>query len=202
MIASLTGKLLSKSPTEIVLDVHGVGFSLNIPLSTFSTLGEAGSSVTLLTYLQVREDALVLFGFATEDERTMFRNLISVNGIGPRLAQNILSGISTPELRTLITGGNTAALTGIPGIGKKTAERIIIELREKMEKDTGGQEAISVRSSTPMEIRSEALEALLALGFQRVVAEKAVRAALSQDQTSDMTVEDLLKKALRLAGSK
>lgn len=202
MIASLTGRIVSKTPTELILDVHGVAFSLNIPLSTFSVIGGPNTTFTVLTYLQVREDALVLFGFATEDERMMFRNLISVNGIGPRLAQNILSGISSPELRTLIQSGNTRALTDIPGIGKKTAERIIIELKEKMEKASGGQEAISVTSSTPMEIRSEALEALLALGFQRAIAERSIRAALSLDQTQDLTVEDLLKMALRMAGSK
>ncbi len=202
MIASLTGRLVSKTPTDVVLDVHGVGFTLNIPLSTYSAVGEPGETLTLLTYLQVREDALVLYGFATSDERSMFRNLISVNGIGPRLAQNILSGVSSPELRSLIQTGNTAALTGIPGIGKKTAERIIIELREKLEKDSGGREAISVQSKTSMEVRSEALEAMLALGFQRSVAEKAVRSALNQDRSQDMTVEDLLKKALSLAGTR
>ncbi len=202
MIATLTGQLVSKTPTEIVLDVHGVGYAVNIPLSTFSSLGDAGMTVTLLTYLQVREDALVLFGFATEDERMMFRNLIAVNGIGPRLAQNILSGISSTDLRSLIGTGNTKALTGIPGIGKKTAERIVIELREKLEKAGGGRDAVAVRSSTPMEVRTEALEALLALGYQRSVAEKAVRSALSEDASRDLTVEDLVKMALRMTGAK
>lgn len=202
MIASLTGRLLSKNPTEVILDVQGVGYAVQIPLSTFSVLSDTGTTVSLLTYLQVRDDALVLFGFATEDERIMFRNLISVNGIGPRLAQNILSGIASPELRTLIQSSNTKALTGIPGIGKKTAERIVIELRERLEKDSGGQEAISVRSSTPMGVRTEALEALLALGFQRSVAEKAVRSALSEDSSRDLAVEDLVKKALRLTGTR
>jgi Holliday junction DNA helicase RuvA len=132
----------------------------------------------------------------------MFRHLISVNGIGPRLAQNILSGVSSPELRSLIGSGDTAALTGIPGIGKKTADRIIIELREKVGKDAEAPEGISIQSHTPMEIRSEALEAMLTLGFQRSIAEKAIRNVLRNEQSEELSVEILLKKALRSASSR
>ena len=110
MIASLTGQLRAKSPTEVLLEVHGVGYAVHVPLSTYAALGEVGGTVTLLTHLQVREDAMVLFGFATEDERAMFRLLLSVTGIGPKLAQNILSGVPAAELRGLIRAGNAAAL--------------------------------------------------------------------------------------------
>ncbi|HAV24096.1 MAG: Holliday junction DNA helicase RuvA [Ignavibacteria bacterium GWA2_55_11] len=201
MITSLTGTLVVKSPTEAVVDVRGVGYVLQIPLSTYAKLPDPPTSVTLLTHLQVRDDALVLFGFATNDERRMFRLLLSVNGIGPRLAQNILSGISAAELQSLIRTGNASALTSIPGIGRKTADRIIIELKDKLAKDAGSTESLSVDSQTPMEVRAETLQALLALGFQRSVAEKAVRGALQETQGKALGVEELLKRALRLAGS-
>jgi Holliday junction DNA helicase RuvA len=132
----------------------------------------------------------------------MFRSLISVNGIGPRLAQNILSGISSIELRGLITASDTTSLTRIPGIGKKTAERIVIELRERLAKETGSSESISVPSRTPMAVRSEALEAMLTLGFQRSTAEKAIRSVLNEQQGEDLSVEELLRKALRVSGSR
>lgn len=135
MIATLTGILRSKSPTEIILDVNGVGYSVSIPLSTFEKLTETGSTVTLLTHLQVREDALQLYGFATEKELILFKMLISVSGIGPRIAQGVLSGISASDLREYIIKGNVGALTTIPGVGKKTAERMVVELRDKMSKD-------------------------------------------------------------------
>ena len=201
MITSLTGTLVVKSPTEAVVDVRGVGYVLQIPLSTYAKLPDPPTSVTLLTHLQVRDDALVLFGFATNDERRMFRLLLSVNGIGPRLAQNILSGISAAELQSLIRTGNASALTSIPGIGRKTADRIIIELKDKLAKDAGSTESLSVDSQTPMEVRAETLQALLALGFQRSVAEKAVRGALQETQGKALGVEELLKRALRVAGS-
>lgn len=197
MISSLTGILKFKAATEAVVDVQGVGYALQIPLSTYSQLGEVGSSVTLLTHLQVREDALVLFGFATDDERIMFRHLLSVNGIGPKLAQNILSGVSGAELRALIKSGNASALTAIPGIGRKTAERIIVELKEKVAREADAIPDFAVSSATPMEIRTETLRALIALGFQRSAAEKAIRAALNESQGGPLSVEELLKRALK-----
>lgn len=200
MIASLTGQLRAKSPTEVLLEVQGVGYAVHVPLSTYAALGEVGGTVTLLTHLQVREDAMVLFGFATEDERAMFRLLLSVTGIGPKLAQNILSGVPAAELRGLIRAGNAAALTGIPGIGRKTADRIVLDLRDKVAQGPETSAGIDVAGATPSAVRSEALQALLALGFPRTAAEKGIRSALQSANGSSLSVEELVKRALKLAG--
>ncbi len=199
MIASLRGTLVQKLPTEIVIDVQGVGYGISIPLSTFERLGEVGSPVSLSTYLHVREDALQLFGFATGEEREAFRLLISVNGIGPKMAQGILSGITVVELKTLIAGGNTGALTRIPGVGRKIAERLVVELREKVTRLDIGTTAFAAGSDAQGRIRAETLSALTALGYNRSVAEKALRSALQEIGSSDATVEALIKSALRHA---
>ncbi len=202
MISSLTGILRSKNPTEILLDVHGVGFSVMIPLSTYAALSDLGSTVTLITHLQVREDAMQLFGFLTESEREMFRHLLSVTGIGPKLSQNILSGIAASELRKLIRAGNAAALTGIPGIGRKTAERIILDLRDKVVDGSEGTTNLDVAGSTPMIVRGEALQAMLALGFPRSSAERSIHSVVENAGDATLSVEELLKRALKLAGSR
>ncbi|MER3522614.1 MAG: Holliday junction branch migration protein RuvA [Ignavibacteria bacterium] len=199
MIASLRGTLLSKSPTELLVDVNGVGYSVNIPLSTYEKIGEVHSPLTLLTYLHVREDAMQLYGFATEEERHVFRLLITVTGIGPRLAQGILSGISAADLTTCISDGNAIALTRIPGIGKKIAERIIVELREKIAKVDVGMTLPPPSSPAQANVRSEALLALTSLGFHRSIAEKALRAAIQATNGQDVTVEQLIKAALKHA---
>ncbi|MBI5463748.1 MAG: Holliday junction branch migration protein RuvA [Ignavibacteriales bacterium] len=196
MIASLTGTLKRKSPTEILVDVNGVGYAVSIPLSTFERLGSEGTAVSLLTYLHVREDALLLFGFATDEERDAFKKLISVSGIGPRLAQGILSGVSVADLSHHIATGNSAALTSLPGIGKKTAERLVLELKDKLGVSDSSGRGVG-RSSGEIGIRAEALSALLSLGYQRSVAEKAIRQALSEPDASSLPLEALLKKALR-----
>ncbi len=199
MIGFLRGTLLTKSATELLIDVNGVGYSVHIPLSTYEKIGEVHSPVTILTYLHVREDVLQLYGFATEDERQMFKLLISVSGIGPRMAQSILSGISAADLTTFISEGNSIALTRIPGVGKKIAERLVVELREKI----GRIEMVSSMppASSPAQagIRSEALLALTSLGFNRSVAEKALRAAIQDTNGKDVTVEVLIKGALKHA---
>ena len=196
MIASLTGILRTKTPTEVLLDVQGVGFAVSIPLSTFEHLPDVGSTVTLLTHLQVREDALQLYGFGSENERLFFRHLISVNGIGPRIAQSILSGIAVDDLRDQIIQGNVGALTAIPGIGKKTAERLVLELREKV----GQLGSVASPSSQPADdIRTQALLALTSLGYSRTVAEKALRNVLNESPGATLTIEELIKKALRYA---
>jgi holliday junction DNA helicase RuvA len=197
MIASLNGILKGKSPTEVLVDVNGVGYSVSIPLSTYSTLGDLNSPVHLLTHLHVREDAMQLFGFATEAERQLFRLLISITGIGPKIAQGILSGISVPDLRQHIAGGNIAALTSIPGIGKKTAERLIVELRDKIGKIEPSSAAGLISGDRNVEIRSEALLALTSLGYNRIAAEKALRMAINDTAGSQLSVEDLIKKALK-----
>ena len=200
MIASLNGILKGKSPTEVLVDVNGIGYSVSIPLSTYSTLGDLNSPVHLHTHLHVREDMMQLFGFATEAERQLFRLLISITGIGPKIAQGILSGISVPDLRQHIAGGNIAALTSIPGIGKKTAERLIVELRDKIGKIEPSFGAGSVSGDRNAEIRSEALLALTSLGYNRIAAEKALRMAINDSAGSQLSVEDLIKKALKYSG--
>lgn len=199
MIASLHGTLLTKSATELLIDVNGVGYSVHIPLSTYEKIGEVNSAITILTYLHVREDVLQLYGFATEDERQMFKLLISVSGIGPKMAQSILSGISTADLTTFISEGNHIALTRIPGIGKKIAERLVVELREKIGKIEIVSSFPPASSPAQTSIRSEALLALTSLGFNRIVAEKALRAAIQETNGNDVTVEVLIKAALRHA---
>ena len=198
MIASLTGILKSKSPTEVVVDVQGVGYALLIPLSTFDHLPEIGSTITLMTHLQVREDALQLYGFGSDQERFFFRQLISVNGIGPKIAQSILSGISVGDLREQIIHGNVGALMAIPGIGRKTAERLVLELREKIAKLDPISKPFGNEAE---EIRSQALLALTSLGYSRPVAEKAIHKVIAESNGAALAIEELIKRALRHAAA-
>lgn len=203
MIAFLRGKLISKAPTEVVVDVQGIGYFIHIPLSTYERVGEVGTETILFTYLHVREDALQLFGFATEKERKMFKLLLSVSGIGPRIAQGVLSGMSVDELEVNIVKGNVAALTAIQGVGRKTAERIVLELRDAVAKGTGISSDVPAGSTSTAEMRNEALLALISLGFTQQSAEKAIRAALHELQARTvLTVEELIKEALRRSGPK
>ena len=199
MIASVTGTLVSRSPTEVVLDVHGVGYSVNIPLSTYERLGETQTTVTLLTYLHVREDTMQLYGFATEEERLLFKLLISVSGIGPRMAQGILSGISVNDLRDHIAAGNIGALTTIPGVGRRTGERLVVELRDKIGKIDLGALSTTTAATDQSRIRAETLLALTSLGYSRPVAEKALRSALEEGDGKDLSIEQLIKRTLRHA---
>lgn len=199
MIASITGTLKARTPTEVLIDVQGIGYAVSIPLSTFETLGEAGSTVRLLTHLQVREDALQLYGFASEQELVLFKLLISVTGIGPRIAQGILSGIPAADLRSHILQGNVAALTAVPGVGRKTAERLVVELRDKVGRtDVAG--AVSVHAAGQEDPRTQALLALTSLGYSRQVAERAVRTAAAE--TNGASVEELIKTALKHTSNK
>jgi holliday junction DNA helicase RuvA len=198
MIAFLKGTLAFKSPTEAGIDVGGVGYGVSIPLSTFEKLGAQGSDVMLFTHLHVREDVMQLFGFATEEERALFRLLVSVNGIGPRMGIGILSGIPATDLRAHIASGNTAALTTIPGIGRKLAERLVLELREKIGKAEHAG-VFAAGGDARGSVRTEAILALTSLGYSRPVAEKAVRIATDEAKGADVTLEGLLKTALRHA---
>lgn len=201
MIASLRGTLLSKSVTELLIDVNGVGYAVSIPLSTYEKVDDVQSTVSLFTYLHVREDVLQLYGFATEEERNLFKLLISVSGIGPKMAQTVLSGISATDLVNYISEGNHFALTRIPGIGKKIAERLVVELREKIGKiEISSLPPASSQSQT--NVRSETLLALTSLGFNRAVAEKALRNAIQEMNGKDATVEGLIKAALKHASGK
>lgn len=195
MISFLDGVLVSKTPTEIIVDVNGVGYSVHIPLSTFQKLDGLNQRVKVFTHLHVREDAMQLYGFATEPERELFRMLISVSGIGPKIAQGILSGMDAAELKQCISTGDVASLTTIQGVGRKTAERIVMELRDKLGKP---EESLGVLSlGKQASIRSEALNALLSLGFTRSSAEAALRTVLQR--TQDLSLEELIKQALRHA---
>ena len=199
MIATLTGTLVAKAPTEVVLDVRGVGYALAIPLSTYERLGELQSEARLFTHLHVREDALSLFGFATEEERALFRLLLSVSGIGPKMGLGILSGIPVAELRAHLASGNLVALTAIPGIGRKLAERLVLELRDRLGKPDGESAGSAAPTSGREKIRAEALLALTSLGYQRAAAEKALRAAIAELNGGEPSVEALIKLALRHA---
>lgn len=197
MIASLTGILRVKNPTEVLIDVSGVGYAVTIPLSTFEKLGEVGSNVTLRTYLHVREDLMQLFGFVSEDERFFFKLLISVNGIGPRIAQGILSGIAVSDLREHIVKSDISALTTIPGVGRKTAERLVIELRDKISKSESGNPGSAIARDGEETLRQEALMALTSLGYNKLIAEKALRQVLDEAKGVKLSLQDLIKRALR-----
>ena len=202
MIAHLSGTLLSKQATTVILDVGGVGYEVTIPLSTFYDLEEPGSTVQLRIYTHVREDALQLFGFRTLRERELFLRLISVSGIGPKLGITLLSGMSADEMIASIRTNNLARLTLIPGIGRKTAERLVVELREKVAalssaqlEDELGAKPEEPSVSTEDAVRSDALSALVNLGYQRSAAEKAIDSVLPDE--GEMTVESVLRRALR-----
>ena len=205
MIAHLSGTLHSKHPNQVIVDVSGVGYEVNIPLSTYYDLSETGSNVQLRIYTHVKEDALQLYGFKTARERELFINFISVSGIGPRLGIALLSNMNADELIQSIKTNNLGRLTSIPGVGRKTAERLVVDLREKMTQlsvdqvdETPAQPAIVDASEDS--VRSEALSGLLNLGYQKASAEKAIDAALSEG--GDITVESILKRSLRKMGSR
>lgn len=202
MIASLNGILRAKNPTDVIVDVEGIGYSISIPLSTYEKLGEIDTRVKLLTYLHVREDMLQLFGFATEDERSLFKHLISVSGIGPKIAQGILSGVTVNELRSLIVSGNVGSLQSIPNIGKKTAERLVVELRDKLSKGIPSLDTAGPTSPENTQIRADALHALTSLGFTRTNAEKALRSVIGNPENKNLSLEEIIKKALRQISSK
>ncbi len=199
MITRLRGELIAKSPTEVVVDVNGVGYGVHIPVSTFEKIGDLHSTVQLFTHLHVREDLLQLYGFATDEERAVFRLLISVTGIGPKMAQGILSGISVPDLKTYLASGNAAALISIPGVGRKLADRLVVELKDKMGRLDSGGPGAAFPADAQGSMRSEALLALTSLGYNRAVAERALRAALEELSDNSPTVEGLIKTALRHA---
>jgi Holliday junction DNA helicase RuvA len=201
MIAHLSGTLLSKQATSVIVDVSGVGYEVSIPLSTFYDLDDLGSTVQLRIYTHVREDAIQLYGFKTARERELFLKVISVSGIGPKLGITLLSGMSADEMIASIRTNNLARLTLIPGVGRKTAERLVLELREKvadlssaqLEEELGAKpEATEPNEDT---VRADALSALLNLGYQRSAAEKAIDAALGEG--GDVTVESILRRSLK-----
>ncbi len=202
MIASLSGKLTEKRPTEVVVDVSGVGYRVFIPTSTYDSLPEAGSPVSLLTHLIVREDALTLYGFASSGERSIFELLIGVSGVGPKTAQALLSRVNAAELRDLVAAGDVQILTSIPGVGRKTAERLVVELRDKMatlEVAGGAANPLGGASDVAAAARADALAALEQLGFNRAAAERSLRKAL-RSNPGLRSADEMVRLALRDQG--
>lgn len=197
MIDYVSGSLATKKPTEAVIDVGGIGYRILIPTSTYERLPTPGEDVTLLTHHHVREDAITLFGFVSAEERRVFELMLAVSGIGPKLALAALSALRPSEIRQRILEGDAAMLTRIPGVGKKTAERLIIELRDRFEKDgLDGGESTGSGSTPDGHFRADAMAALEALGLSRSAAEKAVIGVLRKDP-SIRNAEEIIRLALR-----
>jgi holliday junction DNA helicase RuvA len=201
MIQFLRGKLVDALPTQITVDVNGVGYEVLIPLSSFDKLPQRGGNISILTHLSIREDAHVLYGFMTAAERDMFRMLINtVSGIGPKIALNILSGVNIAALRSAVATGDVKALSQISGVGKKTAERIVVELKDKLGKSAALEPAGAARAGASSEHAtfSDAVAALMALGYKQPEAHDAVRGAqalLGASATTEQLVRAALKKA-------
>jgi len=194
MIAYLSGKLFGKSTSIAIIDVNGVGYEVQIPLSTYYELGEIGGTVGLQIYTQVREDAIQLFGFRTALEKELFLKLLSVSGVGPKLALTLLSGLSADELIQAILSGNLVQLTGVPGVGRKTAERLVLELKDKLKSLGSGETSPSVAVSDAT-LKSDVVSALVNLGWQQAMAEKAVNVTLKEESSRDFQL--ILKQSLK-----
>jgi Holliday junction DNA helicase RuvA len=194
VIAHLRGRLLDKQPNRIVVDVNGVGYDVSVPLSTFYGLGDAGSEIALRVHTHVREDALALYGFTSRLEQELFERLIGVSGIGPKLALAVLSGIEPAELIRAIERGDVSRLTAIPGVGKKTSERIVLELKDRLPRVQPAADGALAPVEAPA-LRDDLLSALINLGYHRPLADKAVDAAITR--TPDGDFERTLKQALR-----
>jgi Holliday junction DNA helicase RuvA len=195
MIGFLRGRVLDKHPNRILIDVNGVGYELHVPLSTYYDVGDAGSEISLRVHTHVREDALQLFGFLTPLEQVLFERLIAISGIGPKLAIAVLSGIESRELVVSVRRADVARLTRIPGIGKKTAERIVLELKDRLGDVARDETGADVEQPRADRLRDDLVSALENLGYHRPLAEKAVDAARARD--SSASFEEALKSALR-----
>ena len=191
MIGFLQGRILRRQPPHLLIEVHGVGYEVEAPMSTFYSLPDAGAEVMLYTHLAVREDAHVLFGFGTETERRLFRALIRVNGVGPRLALTIMSGVSVDNFVRCVRDNDSAALTRLPGIGKKTAERLVVEMRDRLDDAAGDM----VASGAGMNPRDEALSALVSLGYKPQEASRMLQAI----RETDISSAELIRRALQNA---
>ena len=198
MIGRLHGKLLYKRPPWLLLDVNGVGYELECPMSTFYELPELGRETTLITHYAAKEDAVALYGFHREAERALFRVLIKVSGVGAKTALSILSGVSVDAFAALVQAGDAAALTRVPGIGKKTAERILVELRDKVS-DLGGGGGIALPRGVPVPLdpESEAASALQALGYKPADALRMVRQSAAEGDDAEAIIRKALKAALK-----
>ena len=188
MIGRLSGKLIEKQPPQIIVDVQGLGYELDVPMSTFYNLPGVGELVTLFTHLVVREDAHLLYGFGSDDERRAFRQLLKISGVGPKLALSVLSGLSVADLAQTVAMQETGRLTKIPGVGKKTAERLVLELRDKL--DHGP--SVSAAVGTPKANSGDVLNALLALGYNDREAQWALKQI-----PNDLSVSESIRQALK-----
>jgi Holliday junction DNA helicase RuvA len=197
VIARLTGLLLSKEPGRVILDVRGVGYEVHIPLSTFYVLPEASTDVTLEIYTHLREDAITLFGFASAVEKALFERLISVSGVGPKLACTVLSGLPPGEVVAAVRSGEAAHLRAVPGIGRRTAERIIVELRDRLDALAGPGEG-PVVPAPPGDAIEDAVSALRNLGYREASARRAVRRATAGGADAAASLEGLLRESLRV----
>jgi len=193
VIAQVRGRLVRKEPQEAIVDVGGVGYRVAIPLSTFYRLGAPGDEVSLLTHTHVREDALALFGFLTPAEQALFERLIAVSGVGPKLAVSILSGIEAPDLVAALKASDVARLTRIPGVGRKTAERLVLELKDRMQGLAATEPAPGSPAGSPKE---DLVSALVHLGYSRPEAERGVDRALKDG--GEGRFEELLRRTLRI----
>ena len=199
LIAYLEGKLIEKSPTLLILEVNGVGYSVNIPVSTYSNLGEIGDMIKILTCQQVREDELKLYGFSTKPEKELFGLLISVNGVGPKVALSILSCIPVTEFQRSVLQEDMDVLTAISGVGKKTAQRLIVELKEKLSKvDLGERRELKDKAAAIAPAHEEAVMALVSLGYTKPDANRALDAVMAEIK-EPLPVEELIKRALSYA---
>jgi Holliday junction DNA helicase RuvA len=195
MIAFLSGRIIDKHPNRLIVDVHGVGYEVHVPLSTYYEIGEEGAEVSLRVHTHVREDALQLYGFLSVLEKEVFERLIAISGIGPKLAVAVLSGIAPAELVGAIERSDIARLTAIPGVGRKTAERIVLELRDRLHHLVVVSAAGVAEAAPADRLRDDLVSALLNLGYHRPLAEKAVDSTLTS--SDDLTFEHALKRALR-----
>jgi Holliday junction DNA helicase RuvA len=197
MIGRLRGELVHKQPPFLMIDVNGVGYELEAPMSTFYNLPEQGRPVVLFTHLAIRDDAHILYGFASDSERTLFRTLLKISGVGAKMALAILSGMSSEEFARCIQNDDTAALVRLPGIGKKTAERLIVEMRDRLDRlETGGGPATLTRPGGPVAAEtpvSDAVGALIALGYKPNEASRMVRGVGSEDLSSEQIIRAALK---------
>ena len=198
MIGRISGTLLASQPPVLLIDVGGLGYELEAPMSVFYDLPEIGSTVTFVTHFQVKDDGQTLFGFSNEGQRQLFRNLLKISGIGAKLALTILSGIGTEELTLLVASGDAVALTRLPGIGKKTAERLIIELRDKLDAipvGTGGASGTSA-GGQPSAI-AEAIQALQSLGYKPRECHSMVHKVATEDMSAELIIRETLKSMVK-----
>jgi len=202
MIGRIHGKIIEKQPPQLLIDVQGVGYEVDAPMSTFYQLPNLGENVTLHTHLVVREDAHLLYGFASLSERSLFRTLIKINGVGAKLALTILSGMNAGEFAACVQDGDAAALVRLPGVGKKTAERLIVELRDKLRDQPAAAGKASptadMAATAPVSPVADAVSALIALGYKAPEASRMVR----NIETTDLPAEEIIRLSLQAAAKK